>query len=79
LRDPINHLVRNCLDHGIESPEQRSAAGKPTSGSLSVRVQQLSGGKIEIRIADDGHGIDRDKLCQAALKSSVIIEAEANS
>lgn len=79
LRDPINHLVRNCLDHGIESPAERSSVGKPTSGSLSIRVQQLSGGKIEIRIADDGHGIDRDKLCLAALKSSVIIESEANS
>lgn len=61
MRDPLVHIIRNSIDHGIESPAERRAAGKRESGRLTVSARQ-SGNQIIIEIADDGRGIDTGKL-----------------
>ncbi|MBS0352316.1 MAG: hybrid sensor histidine kinase/response regulator [Proteobacteria bacterium] len=66
LRDPLIHLVRNSLDHGIEKPETRLAAGKPRRGLIELSASQIEGGRIEIVIADDGAGIPLDKVRDVA-------------
>ncbi|WP_374564737.1 chemotaxis protein CheA [Ideonella sp.] len=65
IADPLMHLVRNALDHGLESPEQREAAGKPRQGKLTLSACHESG-SILIRIDDDGRGIQRQKVLQRA-------------
>jgi len=57
IKDALLHLVRNSIDHGIELPEQRRAAGKPERGRITITVQDRSGGNVEITVADDGRGI----------------------
>ncbi|MBN8807662.1 MAG: chemotaxis protein CheW [Sphingomonas sp.] len=61
MRDPMVHIIRNAIDHGIESPDERRAAGKRESGRLAVSARQ-SGNQIIIEVADDGRGIDTDRL-----------------
>lgn len=63
--DPLTHLVRNSLDHGIESPEEREAAGKPRGGQLTLSAQH-QGGNILIEVADDGGGLNREKILARA-------------
>ena len=65
IADPLTHLVRNALDHGIETPEQRVAAGKPRSGYLVVRAAHQSG-NIVITVTDDGAGLNREKILAKA-------------
>lgn len=65
IADPLMHLVRNALDHGLETPEQRGAQGKPAQGRLTLSACHESG-SILIRIDDDGRGIDREKVLQRA-------------
>jgi two-component system chemotaxis sensor kinase CheA len=57
IRDPLTHLIRNAIDHGLEPPEERERAGKPRGGRLSLRAFQESG-QVTIEVADDGRGID---------------------
>ncbi|MGO4682393.1 chemotaxis protein CheA [Hyphomicrobium sp. 2TAF46] len=61
LADPLVHLVRNAVDHGLESPEQRRAIGKPEAGQVRLAARQ-SGGEVIISISDDGRGIDRARV-----------------
>ncbi|HET6803979.1 MAG TPA: response regulator [Frateuria sp.] len=77
LRDPLIHLVRNALDHGIETPARRKAAGKPERASLSIRARLLHGNLVGIEVADDGAGLDPQRLRQAAVKSGVLGEDSA--
>lgn len=76
LSDPLNHMVRNSLDHGIETPEEREAVGKPRSGRLSVRAFHESG-QVNIEIADDGRGIDPAKLKAKAVAKEIITTEQA--
>src|SRR5260370_32741156 len=57
IHDPLTHAVRNCIDHGIETPEKRIAAGKPAEGRLLLRAFH-QGGQVTIEVSDDGAGID---------------------
>lgn len=75
LADPLVHLVRNSCDHGLETPEERIAAGKPAVGTITLVARQ-SGGDVTISIRDDGRGIDRDRV-RAKAESSGIIAANA--
>lgn len=68
LRDPLIHLVRNSLDHGIETPDTRVAAGKPRRGRVDVSARRVEGRCIEIIVADDGAGIDPAGVRRAAQK-----------
>jgi two-component system chemotaxis sensor kinase CheA len=76
--DPLTHLVRNALDHGLERPAERIAAGKPEIGRMRIAARQ-SGNQIVIEIADNGRGIDADALVGKALRLGVIKEHEAAS
>lgn len=76
IRDPLTHIVRNAIDHGIEPAADRVLAGKPRQGSLRVAARQ-SGNQILIEIADDGRGIDGDRLVQKAVAAGVVSADEA--
>jgi two-component system chemotaxis sensor kinase CheA len=71
VKDPLTHLVRNSLDHGIERPEDRIAAGKPAKGTLSLRAYHESG-QVVVEIADDGKGIDPQRIAAVALERGVV-------
>jgi two-component system chemotaxis sensor kinase CheA len=77
MKDPLIHLVRNCLDHGIEKPEERQRLHKPPRGTVTVVVTQVDSSKVEILVADDGAGIDLPKVKQAAVKKGIITEERA--
>jgi len=68
LRNPLLHLVRNALDHGIEAPEERRALGKAAGGRLAIEAQQL-GSMMRIRVVDDGAGIDLERLRETVVSS----------
>lgn len=76
MADPLVHLVRNSLDHGIEEPVVRQAAGKPAAGTLRVAARQ-AGDHIEILLSDDGAGIDPEAVKAVAVKRGVITSQEA--
>ena len=76
IGDPLIHLVRNAVDHGLESPEERRAAGKPVKGSLRITATHEDD-QVNLVIEDDGGGIDTDKLRQAVVNRGVMSEAEA--
>jgi two-component system chemotaxis sensor kinase CheA len=65
LNDPLTHMIRNALDHGIEAPDARVAAGKPRQGTIHLSAAQRSG-RIVIEVSDDGRGINREKVLSKA-------------
>lgn len=71
LVDPLTHLVRNSIDHGIESPETRQAAGKPASGTVVLSAAQ-KGSSIIISIQDDGAGLNRERILNKAMENGLI-------
>lgn len=71
IADPLVHLVRNALDHGIELPEIREKAGKPREGTIRLEASQ-EGDQIVIRISDDGAGINRDRILAKALEKELV-------
>ena len=76
LSGPLIHLVRNALDHGLEAPADRSAAGKPEEGSLRVSAVHL-GDKVRIVVADDGRGMDPHKILTSAISKGLVAETDA--
>ncbi|WP_421621507.1 chemotaxis protein CheA [Alkalilimnicola ehrlichii] len=77
LADPMVHLVRNAVDHGIESPEEREAAGKPRTGTVLLGAEQ-EGDHILLTIADDGRGMDAEKLRNIAVEKGLMDRESAN-
>lgn len=77
MKDPLMHLLRNCIDHGIEQPAMRQDKGKPEHGSITLAIAQKDGGKIEILVADDGAGIDAAKVRAAACRLGLVSAGEA--
>jgi two-component system chemotaxis sensor kinase CheA len=75
VKDPLTHLVRNSVDHGIEAPDARKAAGKPTEGVLTLRARHESG-QVVVEVADDGAGIDPVKLGKKAVERGLITVAQ---
>ena len=75
LKDPLIHLVRNAVDHGIESPAERAAAGKPAIGSITVSAA-LRGAQVEIAVTDDGRGLDRERIREAARARGLSVSAD---
>ncbi len=76
IRDPLTHIVRNSIDHGIEPPEERAAAGKAKTGMLKVSARQ-AGNQILIEVADDGRGIDGDALVRKARAAGLLTAEQA--
>jgi two-component system, chemotaxis family, sensor kinase CheA len=76
IKDPLTHLIRNCVDHGIERPEVRTACGKSAQGRLLLRAYHEAG-QVAIEISDDGAGIDVDAVKQKAVQKGLINSAQA--
>jgi two-component system chemotaxis sensor kinase CheA len=76
IKDPLMHLVRNAVDHGIESPEERIAAGKPPDGLLRISASH-EGGQVTIELRDDGRGIDLDKVRLRAVERGLLSASAA--
>lgn len=72
IADPLTHLIRNSLDHGIEMPEQRIAAGKSAKGTITLRAFH-QGGSIVIEVSDDGAGLNRDKILAKAKERGIAV------
>ncbi len=75
VKDPLTHLVRNAVDHGIEPPDERAAAGKPAKGVLSLRAYH-AGGLVTIEVADDGRGIDPATVAASAVRTGLRTEQQ---
>jgi len=78
MKDPLVHLLRNAVDHGIEAPEERERNGKPRRGTATVALSQVSSSRVEIRIADDGAGIDLAAVKAAAVQRRIASPEEAD-
>ncbi|HEX5433320.1 MAG TPA: chemotaxis protein CheA [Candidatus Angelobacter sp.] len=76
LAEPLAHLVRNSVDHGIESPQERVQAGKAVQGMVRLAAYH-QGNQIVIEVADDGRGIDRDRLVAKAIEQNILTQADA--
>ncbi len=77
LKDPLMHLVRNSVDHGIERPEERTRLGKPGRGTIRIAVAQVETNLVDILISDDGAGIDLEKVKEKAVQMGLLSAAEA--
>jgi two-component system chemotaxis sensor kinase CheA len=75
LTDPLVHIIRNCIDHGLETGNERLAKGKPESGNIKIEAMH-SGNEVWIIISDDGAGLDRDKILTKAKSRGLIKEGE---
>ncbi|AKF81428.1 CheA signal transduction histidine kinase [Myxococcus fulvus] len=78
VRDALVHLLRNSVDHGLESPETRQALGKPQTGRIRIRVR-VDGDMLHIEVEDDGRGIDPERLRQVAINKRLITAVQAAS
>lgn len=79
IKDPLIHLVRNSVDHGIETPEERLRRQKPKSGRIVIAIMPRNGNRVEIVVSDDGAGIDTDKVRATAQKLGLVSPEEVNS
>lgn len=75
LKDPLLHMIRNALDHGIEPPAKRKKRGKPQAGTITVRAAR-EGRNIVIEVTDDGAGLDRQKIIEVAQRKGLITESQ---
>lgn len=78
LKDVLRHLVRNAVDHGLELPEDRSAAGKPSVGTIEITAELLSGG-LDVQVHDDGRGVDATKVREAARDLGLLQDDDGES
>lgn len=76
IKDPVIHLIRNAIDHGIEDPVERAKKGKPTEGLIRIVATETGGGNVELSLSDDGRGFDVDALKRAALNQSTATAKE---
>ncbi|MCW5892477.1 MAG: chemotaxis protein CheA [bacterium] len=76
IKDPLTHIVRNAVDHGIEAPGERVAAGKPQTGRLFLRAFH-EGGQVNIEISDDGKGLDHDRVREKAVQRGLVTAEQA--
>ncbi|HHT9113522.1 MAG: hybrid sensor histidine kinase/response regulator [Planctomycetes bacterium] len=79
MKDPLIHLVRNSIGHGIEIPETRTSYKKPRRGAITMSTTHLDGNKVEILVSDDGTGIDVSKVKEAAVKERILSQMEADN
>lgn len=77
IKDPLTHMIRNAADHGLESPAERLAAGKPETGRITLQARH-EGGAIVIEVADDGRGLPADKIRAKAVASGLASQAQAD-
>ena len=78
MKDPLIHILRNCIDHGIEKPAAREQKHKPPRGTITVTISQRDSGKVEILVVDDGAGIDAAQVKSAARELGIVSPEEAD-
>lgn len=79
MKDPLVHLLRNCLDHGIEPAAARAASGKPARATIVIGMSQVNGNQVEISVSDDGVGIDVERVRAQAVARGVMSSTAAQS
>lgn len=79
IKDPLIHLLRNCIDHGIEAPDVREKLSKPRRGKIVLDVSESEGDKVRVTVADDGAGIDAEAVRKAAVEKLGMITGEAEA
>jgi two-component system chemotaxis sensor kinase CheA len=79
LKDPLIHLLRNSVGHGIEKPEERTRNGKPRGGTIAIEIAQRDGRTVEVAVSDDGAGIDVEAVKTSAVRTGTISRAEIDS
>jgi two-component system chemotaxis sensor kinase CheA len=72
MKDPLIHIIRNCVDHGLEKPDERKALGKDETGKIDFSISLVSGGMVEVAVLDDGRGIDLDSVCNKAVEMNLV-------
>ena len=72
MKAPLIHLLRNCVDHGIETPEERRRSGKPSRATITLAASQVNGSKVMLTVSDDGAGIHADKVKASALEHGIL-------
>ena len=77
MKDPLIHIVHNCIDHGLEKPEERARSNKPRRGAVTINVSQIDSRTVELAVADDGRGMDMAKIRSAAVKAGHLAQEEA--
>jgi two-component system chemotaxis sensor kinase CheA len=77
IKDPLIHILRNCVDHGVELPALRQQAAKPARATITIAVSAEQGNNAQIVVCDDGAGVDRQRLKDSAIKHGVISPAQA--
>ena len=77
VKDPLVHMLRNSIDHGIEAPDERMRRGKPARATITLAVTQLNGSKVQLLVSDDGAGIDVGKVKASAVKHGLVSSEEA--
>jgi two-component system chemotaxis sensor kinase CheA len=78
MKDPLIHLMRNCIDHGIEKPEERRRKGKSPQGTITIAISQKTNSSVEILVSDDGAGINTSDIRASAVKRGIITSDEAD-
>ena len=78
MKDPLIHLVRNCIDHGIKKPEERRRGNKPAAGRISITVSLKDSSLAEIIVSDDGAGIDTGRVLAAAVRKGIVPQDSAD-
>jgi two-component system chemotaxis sensor kinase CheA len=79
LKDPLIHIIRNCIDHGIKKPDERAGQNKTAKATIKIAFTPKEGRQVEILITDDGSGIDAEQVRAAAVKSGVITEEKSRA
>ncbi len=79
IKDPVIHIIRNAVDHGIEEPAERRKTQKPEKGKIEINIQQIESSKVELTISDDGAGFDKNKILNKAVNLKLITRKEAES
>jgi two-component system, chemotaxis family, sensor kinase CheA len=77
IKDPLIHILRNCVDHGVELPAQRQQAAKPARATITIAVSANQSNKVQIIVSDDGAGVDRQRLKDSAVSHGIISSAQA--
>lgn len=78
LSDPLTHMVRNAVDHGIEPPDQRIASGKPAAGTITLQARHR-GGQVVLEISDDGRGLSADRIAASCVKKGLLTQEQVQA
>jgi two-component system chemotaxis sensor kinase CheA len=79
MKDALVHILRNCVDHGVEKPQERARLNKPPRATITLSASQANGNKVEILVADDGGGIDLERVKESAVRSGVLADSAARA